>query len=379
MKRIISLIAVVLIAVMVFGQEKQQPNLPEQASENAKIKVEKIWERKFDEEIEDISATNNGETILVCLNNGDKVYLDKLGKILKRQKGKRGRALENGMFISYDGELLDSKGNTINKLVLGPPDIEYPIFSPSGKYFAIVPSYEADLDFIRMYETDGNFFLWEYKEKLKCEPMKSSFASDNTFVAFTNGKVIMFDNRTGSIIWERSLTTKTKFFGDFLVCTKYGHIAIYASFENTIYSLNQKGDIVWQYQNSKVNNIFLSPSGKFLVGIGENIIMFDNKTGDILWRKWYYYPRGTWKDTVVFTSNENYILVSGFINEKKANKTLGNKNCKIYLFDKLGRILDQIESHSEINTIPPQIKLTKNNAIIKDNKFVYCIQISEVK
>jgi outer membrane protein assembly factor BamB len=384
MKRIISLIAVVLIAVMVFGQEKQQPNLPKQASESAKIKVEKIWERKFDKDIEDISATNNGETILVCLNNGDKVYLDKLGKILKRQKGKRGRALENGMFISYDGELLDSKGNTINKLVLGPPDIEYPIFSPSGKYFAIVPSYDADFPFLKVYETASGKLLWQYQKGKSGEiynkpfVVVADFISDTKLAVYTEGIITVYNTISGTKIWEKDISKENP---DVLLHEEIEHIQLdtsesgdvlicYRSYEKPmIYLINASGIIKWYKKDTGYARI--SRNGEFIIEKNKGILRLFDSEGNVIWHE----NIGEIENIEFVGTDDQYIVVSGLWHDKEniviKEKKVFTITANFYLLDRNKNFICKIPSKIPIGEGGPKfwISTDRTKILIKSEKY----------
>jgi len=375
-KVILILGCLVLVNGLVFCQE----NVVEKA------KIEKVWEVKFDTEVRDFFISPDNENILVNTINGERIILSKEGKIRKKRKGKWGRFLGKREFIlNTAGEVEDEKGNILMRIPVGSAESEQKIISPQGNYIAYVPSFGANFDFIEMYETNKGSLLWKYKEELKGEPMIVSFISENYLAAFANGKIIVFDTQTGKVIWEKSLTNKTVFFGDLLSCSDDGQVAVYSMSENTIYSLNKEGNIMWRYVGERTGspifqNMFLSPSGEMLIAIGKDITAFNNRTGKILWKIEEYQPKRTWSDSVIFPSDKNYIFISGLLQEAKKEKVMFEK-CRIYIVSKDGNILDQIESNFTLaTTVPGIIKLMKDGKtlIVKEKAAIYCLKIKKV-
>jgi WD40 repeat protein len=253
MRRIICLIAVVLIAAMVFGQEEQQPNLPEQASEVASEEIEWVWKKDFPEEIQDIVVDMKKVRRKIMKDNkeveieeetifpkvvvtereggvkGAKIrFYDKDGRMKKEYSSRPTGTLliiktKNDKFIAkielnmegilsdiYPGELevYNNEGNIIWRRI---GNIPYNIaISPDGKYAVGVgggPAIEA--------LTDNLYILYPDKEtksiKLNIDNMSDSYNIDFTdkgdyFVIIVGEPaVLILFNKIGSEIWKKNL------------------------------------------------------------------------------------------------------------------------------------------------------------------------------
>lgn len=299
MKRIFGLVLVVIfLSGISYSQLQEKLQLPEQASEKTKLKVEKMWEVKFEKEIENISPTEDGEKILISLDDGEKVILDKHGKVLKRQEGKRGRVLENGRFLTLDGEILGIDGNIIQKIQLGPFDIEYPIFSPSGKYFAIVPSYDADFPFIRVYNATTGRLLWNWQEgepgKIIPKFWTAEFVDEEKIVIYEEnlreGIIGLYEVDSGKEIWKTVLFEKQQ--GEWLPdladyipmsFAKNGLILFYHHRDSMLFSIDNNGEILWR---KKCEGGKISPHGNYVfLHEDKSFSLIENKTERKIWSK----------------------------------------------------------------------------------------------
>lgn len=384
------------------GQEVSpaKPDLPEEASEKAKVKVEKVWERKFDEEIEDFSVTNDGRKILVSLRNGDKHFISRSGKVIKRQKGKRGRALKNGRFITIDGEILDSNGNIDSKIRLVPPDIEYPISSTQGRYIAVVPGYDADFPFLKVYDTKKGNLLWEYQKGKEGEVygkafmVVAKFIDDKRLAVYSEGIISMYGIKSGNKIWEINLSREDPRVLEYeefeliqLTTSQRGDIVIcYRSPKGSfLYSLSGSGIIKWKKEGEKnigFRYAKISNDGKLLIATGrETLYLLDCQSGNTVWKRWI-----VGGGQIEFGEENKYLFIADFLYEEEKRgkrikgKELGKINSRFYTIDSAsGMVIDRIVTGTSLSKGGVKFGIFNKgrNIVIKDKNNLKFLNISQ--
>jgi len=384
------------------------------------IEPKLIWKKTFEYPIDSFSVSNDGSLILVNIvkyeDNKVKVvnYLfNKEGKIIQeerndgvlineetgeinwkdKEKGDiRGKViLGDGKRILTSEGIKDIEGKSLGKIKLEDPQTEWPIYSPNRNYIAVIPGYEANFPFLKVYEATTGKLLWKYQKGQPGEIipifLTASFCSDDELAVYTEGKVILYDTKTGKEKWERVLMEKPKDNGyESLATSKNGAIVLNYSGNNTIYSINSSGILQWKYEKSVVGEcIKLSGDGKFLVGrFPENLLFFDNNSGKILWQKKIKF--GYYSENIEFSSDGKYLFITTFLSgdKERYEKSIDNRNGKVYLIPKAnlyildtkGNVRWKREMESTMGSVDLQFLIKDGRLILKDKKDLYLFDIS---
>jgi len=376
-KVILCLIGVMLVS-NVWGQEKQifeQSTAVAQSTGTTKKELKLLWKKEFEYPIEHFSVSDNGSVMLITtrkidrdITNVKRYLLDNTGKIIREEKNqgfytktgkmrweeeeKRkslgGILSNNGKYImkkyGWWGdnecklEVFDLSGNLLWEKNAAPADVEYEIFSPMGEYIAVIPGYEADFPFLKVYETRTGKLLWGIEERKEKERifLTAAFCSDEKIAVYTEGKVALYDTKTGEKYWEKVLLSKGEYQeGDaasppaklatsknadiIIIFNEHGYLPNQHKWtENSkIFSLNDKGVVRWKYENPEESGwVKMSNTGKFImVGFAKKgYLLFDNNSGKILWEK---NGPGVWGE---FTLDDKYILAPVAIDKQEGKK-----------------------------------------------------------
>lgn len=277
------------------GQEVSptKPDLPEEASEKAKVKVEKIWERKFDEEIKDVAFGEGEITVEEARNMGMKglekerprkkikvrypkiavtkkaiKFLDPKGKVKKQislgeitPKGwerkvkisKQGIGVLSHIFRYKEDRpseaeftMIDKNGNILYKIDISKVGYNMPYISPSnyivgtgditGDYFGYLPSVWNHRGLVKV------LFKWE---EMKIVEWGGAEFSLNSCAFNGDGKLF------ATTIYKRIWNQNDKKFKE----------------EHWLILFNENGEEIWRRDLSpyKIRDIGVSDNGEFIV------------------------------------------------------------------------------------------------------------------
>jgi len=211
-----------------------------------------------------------------------------------------------------------------------------PVTSPTGKYIALIPSYNSDYPSLQVYETGTGRKMWEKFtptdvnrwEEIPPFYITASFVSDDSLAVYYDKKIRLFDTKTGETRWEMTiiknadlppwkgaqvrpdLTTAKN--GSILFA--YGDITAEGEHKDIgyIYSISSNGVLKWKMKSqTKVPRISrISSSGEFAVVDQYGVItLFSNIDGKILWEK---EGRLTW-NRIFYSLGDVNLIIEGKI------------------------------------------------------------------
>lgn len=339
LKKIFSLVGIlVLVGVMVLGnsllfaQPKEKPELPEQASEVAKVKIEKVWEMKFDEEVVDVimptdeeiqALQKNGENPRLKLIVGKKMikFLDNEGNVIKEKKLAENSKVEVsknrkniGIItpkyeilghppVGLEFRLLDEDGNEIafkEQVLLGDYSEDYDILG-NGENVVIKSGHEK-IDTVSFYKVqNGNLLLQKtinFSEIGGVGGFESDYSTDGNYYCIStrgykknNAEAILFDN-DGNKLWSCDLSEAFEDIyisrsGSYIVATSRKIASTPQECKRTLYLISNLGKTITQYPIEPVGSYEadFSSNEKFLgITSGMDVIyFFESETGKLLW------------------------------------------------------------------------------------------------
>ncbi len=411
------LLSVGIYTIAMAEKPVQKPVLPEQASKKAKEKEPKlIWKKTFDGAI-DFSMSNDANFILVNSKkrDGDKVkvaryLLNKTGKTLQKEENEGLYDRERGGYsfpdvkkgglegvISGDGEHIitrrgieNREGKLLSKEDFLISQFKVPVYSPSGKYIVVIPGYEGASPYVlQVYSTKSGKLLWQFQRTKveSCEvPFLASFILDEKLAVYTEGKVILFDTKSGRKYWEKFLFEKyEELLGlQNIISSKTGNIVLFHPTPNTTFSLDKNGEILWM-RKEKIGLLGFSNKGNIVVAGSRSrpfkLLIIDNKTGNLFWQKRF-------KNTgyANFTINDKYLFISGFLyehegrSEEMKGSDLVNIRNRIYLLDMTGKVLWRLEIEKSLSRGTPKMQISSDckNLVIEDENNLYLFDIANL-
>jgi outer membrane protein assembly factor BamB len=265
-----------------------------------------------------------------------------------------------------------------------------PVISPTGKYVALIPSYDSDYPSLKAYETETGKKLWEkftppdidkwYGGESHPFYITASFASDDSLVVCYDGEVCLFDTKSGNNYWKREVVNhkNVQFWFEeiYLKCSNEGDIIFsYPGKEEAgyIYSITNKGDIRWRKKREGVLDAVprFSPFGKYvLFGLGE-VGLLNNKNGELIW-KFEGDLLGTGRNKNYFTFEDEYLIANAKVPSENSREA---KDKVIVIKSNSGDVIIELEGKDLIFSGDEKILAFKRNETL----FLYKIFMEEVK
>ncbi|MCX5800877.1 MAG: PQQ-binding-like beta-propeller repeat protein [Candidatus Eisenbacteria bacterium] len=367
-----------------------------------------LWTRRFDE-IEGVTMSIDGSRVLVT--TGLDVGGEHVNKrhIVSRQGEEIGTSMGKGGVLSGDGKRVigvaaveDLQGKTL-ELLEGSPiesgEEEWVIYSPARDYFAVEPSYEADHAFLRVYDARTGELLWKM-DGPEHTFLTASFCSEETLAAYTEGKVSLYDVRTGKKYWEKFLwlVGESASYPAQLATSPSGQIAAllhksaylpsesYSKRESRIYSLSRGGDVRWEYKCSKWGWLAISPDGRYVAAhFGETLFLFDNDTGHVLWQRGFdfmYPPQGA-----AFSADDKVLFIAGYLSgDERRYKTQANGAGKeltwtkstLYAFDVQGNVVWRRPVEAVVGDVDLEVLVGGNYLLVRDMDDLHMFDVSKL-
>lgn len=346
--------------------QPQAEELLQQLGEMAKPKVEKIWEKKFDDEIVDMivqpkeikkTILQGGkkvevieETVFPKVTMTDKMlkFLDNTGRVKKEIHfiptiaGKQWTKVEKSINEKFIGvnEILDysQKGECVEKG-------KFKMFSSEGK---LVWECEHTCDFVKP-SPDGEYAIGENGMQLpifsilnrsgqklvkpgfdmnRARFAKAKFSNDGNLLAVGIRDVIWAGNKTylllfdkeGNKLWQRSIEANRcwniKFSGDASLIAVVGCLTEQRPHVVKIFLFDRSGNPLWENKVGRENYLLqFSNDNKLLLAVGKRvkqIYCFQTKTGEVIWEKSakFFLQENSYIGKVEITPSLDFILIA---------------------------------------------------------------------
>lgn len=327
MYKIIKTLGIIAILVLLMGVSIAQ----------AQETCELLWSYETGDTVFSISMSSNGDYIVV---GSDKVYFfNKDGGLLwsydigntaydvsvssdgnyiaansySNVRGWHKRVC----FFDKGGKLLWSYG-TNNSVY----DV---LVSLDGNYIVI-----GGADGVHFLNKNGEL-LWSYKGKSATD--KLSISLDGDYVAATNYNRINFFNKEGKLLWDYKIDDAIR---DVSMSSDGNYIA--TASDKRVHFFNKEGKLLWCYETSgEIRGISMSIDSNCITAIAANFVeapsyryirnntlYFLNNQGELVWS--YDIPID-YIHSISVSSNGNYVVTGG-----------GNQH-KVYLFNNEGELL----------------------------------------
>ncbi len=203
-----------------------------------------------------------------------------------------------------------------------------PVISATGKYVAVIPSIDAQYPSLLVYETRSGKKLWE-----KFTPpdiyygggwpppflVEATFIGNDSLVVYYEGKIRLFDVKSGRIYWEGGIFRPLEEYSWSLISVaENGDIIFFGSDlsgpsqPDRLYYFTSTGKKQWIKVD--VGSTKISPKGKYVMVLDRYLIDFtDVKSGKSLWRKKTGGEGGMVE--VFYGLDDEYIVIEGQSNE----------------------------------------------------------------
>jgi len=382
---------------MVYGQKRPEPKLIWQWSVKEKERIAEF--------IDEVSITYDGGLILVNveeINAGKKErrYLidGKSGKVIKSFQETRPSdywvlSPDGKEMIDDYGRVADTKNKTlrVNNLNLLRNEGQYPLFSPSKRYVALLGNTMISGEiFIEMYDLGTGRLLWEYMPEEPKGGFAAKFINDQRIVVYEYDKVRMLDVKTGEKFWEVEVF---KNFGEERALFSYLHMVVNDSgdicisvFDGGLVTfVSRDGQIRWEklLGPAPVGGMALSPSGKFLSVMKEasvpgdpiELYLIDNLTGEEVWKRKMSIGGAAIEDGTAYFVSDKYLFRC---NERIKEETVMGRY--LYLWNvETGELLWKWipGEGGRVETI--QLSGDKKRLLARNRKNIYLFDISHLE
>lgn len=278
------LLGVGVLGVAMAEKPLQKPVLPEEASERAKVTMEKVWEKKFDKPVEDVVFGEAEVTVQEAIATG--------------VKGLEGRALREKIRIQYPKAIieeekfeelnlkfLDRKGNVKKEKKIQKVKIrEWITELKDGKTISTPRERLVTIGYIKKSKSGKAIGVWEALDV----DLDKGFPTKSKFTLF---------NENGDVVWETDELNGGEGGPSFEVSDDGETVIVYdfvfgGSVGGYLAFYNSKGLIkeITPLEGKRFDNGYVSFSGdgKFCAVVTSMphqwLILFDN-LGNELWRK----------------------------------------------------------------------------------------------
>jgi len=375
-----------------------------------------LWQKTY-EGVIDFSMTDDGNLIFLneTKKTGDECIttrhlVDSTGMVIRYSEGARAIITSDGNMIInlFDGVVENLKGEVLAKVPFSLSSIEIPVFSPHEKYVVIIPGYEANYPFLRVYEVRNGQQIWQMPIEKVTDVARfiilASFVTDESLAVFFDDKISLYDAKTGKQYWQRSISdlrgvipNSVDFGFNELVTANSGDIAFFyrqAKFPKKpkdsliltgkVISMDVNGDIRWKINDIHTRVIKLSPKGNYLLieklSTTDKLMLWDNRKGGHIWSKDMITPAN---EPYIFTNNEKYVLIPGYSYTDETQDPIMEKNlntpyANLYLFEtKTGKNIWKYPLNSCCaSRIFLDISRENSRLLVADGKTIYFFDIS---
>lgn len=413
-KKVVGVLGVValILGVTIFciiKKEKpvQKPVVPEQASERAKVTLEKVWEKKFDKKIKGM-AWEKGKGGLV-ITDDEIISLDERGEEISRQNifkykipyGEKGwqaveaGSSENKEYIGVstveeetkNGERLRrEKFVLLNRAGKKLWEIDK---VPSAGSFAFAISNEGRVaKLIHIGEEGGQGTIDFYNEEGKIIKKAryfdkyhgtisvwsiGKFSGDGEYLIVLGGdgseikRCLVLYDKEGKELWKKVVDWPVAYWkmdisknGNFIVTNK--HIHSEEKSNSYISVFNKEGKLLWEHELRRSGAFTFSEDENYLINTETNrLCLFEAKSGKLLW-DFFAEKENIHFSSVDISANNRFIVAGAFTRDKYNNAT---KQRYIYLLDRNGTKIWQ-QAYEVVDTMGSvRIKISPEGKYIR--------------